>query len=44
MDYNQFLEKKTIGIELKESYFNQAIRNLESISQPEPEQPELNFS
>ena len=36
--------RKAIGIELKESYFNQAIRNLESISQPEPEQPELNFS
>lgn len=36
--------RKAIGIELKESYFNQAIRNLESIAQPEPEQPELNFS
>ena len=41
-DYQKFLENKkqysgNIGIELKESYFNQAVKNLESLEKTESE-------
>ncbi len=33
--------RRGIGVELKPSYFRQAVRNLDAAAEPQPEQPEL---